>query len=104
GPGFLPPPHQTVHDLLDHTAYRHRSPSGMRRSGAGRSRQAVDAQARVDVVHPPSPEARSVLGAEEPLQALVDVAVDVPKLLRRIAPAKEVPPAAQHAVEVDHDR
>src|SRR5437588_13094916 len=74
-----PPPLRTVHAVLPHTAHRHRSPSGMRRSVAHRSAEAMDPEALVPglvVVTGPVAPLESVLSAHEDGQAFVDVAVD----------------------------
>src|SRR5437879_1582824 len=67
-----PPPLRTVHAVLPHTAHRHRSPSGMRRSVAHRSAEAMDPEALVPglvVVTGPVAPLESVLSAHEDGQA-----------------------------------
>src|SRR4051812_3413803 len=100
-PGYLPPPHRTVHAVLPHTALRHRSPAGIRERGFHRSGQAVDAEpGRPLVVEAGDPVSalESVLGAGEDREAFVDVGVDLGELPRGVAVAEVVAPPAQDAV------
>jgi hypothetical protein len=72
-------PRQTVHAVLPHTAFRHRSPSGMRSLVADRAGQAVHAKAAEPpavIAAGPVAASAAVLVAGEDGQAFVDVPVD----------------------------
>jgi hypothetical protein len=100
-------PYRTVHAVLPHTALRHRSSSGMRRSPVtDGSFEPVDAQpGQPVVVEPAGPEPVSggVLDAGQLGQPPVHVAVDSGELPGGIAVAEVGPSAPQHGVEVADD-
>jgi hypothetical protein len=98
-------PCQTVHAVLPHTAFRHRSPQRMRSSASHPSAEAIDPQGlqpRPGEAALPVAPVKAVLDAGEDRQTLVDVAVDLGELPRRIAVVEVATPAAQDAVEPDH--
>src|SRR4029453_11806623 len=104
-PGRPAAPCQTVHAVLPHTAFRHRSPQGMRSSASHSSAEAIDPQGlqpRPGEAALPVAPMKAVLDAGEDRQALVDIAVDLGELPRRVAVAEVATPAAQDAVEPDH--
>src|SRR4029450_4337155 len=103
-PGRPAAPYQTVHAVLPHPAFRHRSPQGMRSAASHSSAEAIDPQGlqpRPGEAALPVAPVKAVLDAGEDRQALVDVAVDLGELPRRIAMAEVATPAAQDAVEPD---
>src|SRR5215211_8469069 len=100
-------PCQTVHAVLPHTAFRHRSPKRMRSPLPHPSAEAIDPQIPQpgpgEAVGPVAVVAEAVLDAGEDGQALVDIAVDHGELPRGVAVAEVGAPAAQDAVEVGDD-
>jgi hypothetical protein len=87
-------PRQTVHAVLPHTAFRHRSPSGMRSLVADCAGQAVHAKAAEPpavIAAGPVAASAAVLVAGEDGQAFVDVPVDGRELGRRVAHRKWAP-------------
>ena len=105
---FPASPHQTVHAILPHTAFRGRSPRRSRRCrcpghGPSQVMHPKDSEAGLTVAcFPPSGSPRLV--AQPPLHPLTHVGVDLRELPSRVADPKVGTPAPQHHVHFRHDR
>ena len=100
-------PYQTVHAVLPHTAFRHRSSSGMRRCPSfDSSGESIDAEfGQPAVVEPTGPKTASggVLDAGQLGEPQVHVAVDEGELPVRVSVTEVGPPTPQDGVEFSDD-
>ena len=97
-------PYQTVHAVLPHTAFRHRSSSGMhRRPSLDSSGESIDAEfGQPGIVEPAGPKTASggVFDAGQLGQPQVHVAVDEGELPVRVSVAEVRSPTPKHGVEI----
>src|SRR5487761_1928391 len=99
-------PDQTVHAVLRHTAFRHRSSQRMRSRIAHRPGESIDPEV-------PQPLPRKAVGpvkssetmfpAGQPCYSFVDVGVDSAELVRRVTLSEVGTPTPQDGVEIIDD-